>query len=173
MIQFDNGKGSWVNLLPLKLRVTRLGTSGEQVVSPDVGVNASILGVVAKHTDVLGLAELSTLVVEVFCGRKMVDLGPLLSCAELSSGEDDGVEPDVNVSKTRGIDVPIDIMSTRKYSRNVVFAHELIKGHLIGVLPPLLPVSTLKVALIGIRLGDRSISNYPASKHERSPTGKE
>jgi hypothetical protein len=52
--------------LPLELRVGRFGTSREKVVSPDIGINASFLGSVTKHANATGLAELSTLVVEVF-----------------------------------------------------------------------------------------------------------
>jgi hypothetical protein len=52
--------------LPLELRVGRFGTSREKVVSPDIGINASFLGSVTKHTNTTRLAELSTLVVEVF-----------------------------------------------------------------------------------------------------------
>ncbi|KAI6775512.1 hypothetical protein HG530_002270 [Fusarium avenaceum] len=60
--------------LPLELRVGSFGTSREKVVSPDIGIYASFLGSVTKHANTTGLAELSTLVVE------------------LRGREDDGVE---------------------------------------------------------------------------------
>jgi hypothetical protein len=53
------------NLLPFKLRVAGLGPSGKKIKSPDVGADACILGVVSKHTNASGLAELATFVIEV------------------------------------------------------------------------------------------------------------
>lgn len=81
-------------LLPLELGVTRLGTSGEEVVSPDIRVDASIPGVVTENTDALGLAELAALVVEVLGRGQVVNLGPVLLCTQLRAGEDDGMEAD-------------------------------------------------------------------------------
>lgn len=43
--------------------------------------------------------------------------------------------------------------------RNVVLAHELVQGDIIGVLPPLLPIPALQVTLIGVALGNGSIAD--------------
>ena len=43
--------------------------------------------------------------------------------------------------------------------RNVVPAHELVQGDVIGVLPPLLPISAVKVTLVGVALGNGGVAN--------------
>lgn len=43
--------------------------------------------------------------------------------------------------------------------RNVVLAHELVQGDVVGVLPPLLPIPALEVALVGVALGNGSITD--------------
>jgi hypothetical protein len=76
-------------LFPLELGISGLGATGEEVESPDIGVNTGILGIVTENTDSTGLAELAVLVVEVLSGRNLVDLGPVLFRTNLRSREDD------------------------------------------------------------------------------------
>jgi hypothetical protein len=121
------------DLLPLEFRVASLRPSRQEVVSPDIGIDAGVTGIVAKHTDTLGFAELTALIVEVLGCRQMLDLCPLLPCAELGGREDDGMEPIDRCEKTlRGY--------TTSDLRNVVLPHELIERDIVWVLPPFFPV---------------------------------
>lgn len=46
-----------------------------------------------------------------------------------------------------------------EHIRDVVLAHELVQGDIVGVLPPLLPVPALQVTLVRVALCDGSIAN--------------
>lgn len=122
------------NSLPFELGVAGLWPPRQEVVSPDIGVDAGIASVVAKHTDTLGLAELASLVVEVLGCGQVLDLCPVLPRAELRSGEDDGME-----SVVAGVRGGLTDHAT-KYLRNVVLPHELVERDVLRVLPPLFPV---------------------------------
>lgn len=79
--------------LPFEFRITALWPPRQEVVSPDVRVNAGIAGVVTEHTDTFGLAEFSALVIEILGCGQVLDLCPVLPRAELGGGEDDSMEP--------------------------------------------------------------------------------
>ena len=56
-------------LLPLELGVAGLGSSRQEIVPPDVRVDAGVLGGVAKDANALGFTELAAFVVQIFGGR--------------------------------------------------------------------------------------------------------
>ena len=89
--------GSRSNLLPFEFRVAGLGPSRQQVVSPDVGIDAGIAGIVPEHTNTLGLAEFAAFVVEVLGCGQVFDLCPVFPGANLGGRPDDGMEPGVTV----------------------------------------------------------------------------
>lgn len=70
-------------LLPLELGVGDFRATREEVESPDIGVDAGVLGVVTEDTNTARLAELAVLVVEVLSGGNTMDLGPVLVSSEL------------------------------------------------------------------------------------------
>lgn len=78
--------------LPLKFGIAGLRASREQVVSPDIGVDAGIPSVVSEDTNTVRLAELAALIVEVLGGGHVLDLGPVFPGADLRGRENDGVE---------------------------------------------------------------------------------
>lgn len=80
------------NSLPLEFGVAGLWPPRQEVVPPDISVDAGIAGVGAEHADALRFAELSAFVVEVLAGGHGLDLGPVLLGAELGGGENDGME---------------------------------------------------------------------------------
>ena len=102
-------------VIPIEFTVSRLRSVGEKVVTEHIRTHAGLLGRVTKHTDATGLGELAAFVREVFGRRKMVKLGPVVSGANLTSGEDDRMED------------------------NVILAEELVELD-VGVVPPLLPL---------------------------------
>jgi len=101
---------------PFELCITSLRAVLEQVVSPHVCRNASVLGVGSEHTDATRLTELTTLVVQVFCGTQVVVHSPGVPSTDLGSREDNTVE------------------------RHIVLTNELVQLHFLRVAPPELPV---------------------------------
>ena len=85
------------NSLPFEFRIARLWPSRQQVISPDVGVDAGIAGIVPEHTNTLGLAEFAAFVVEVLGCGQVFDLCPVFPGANLGGRPDDGMEPGVTV----------------------------------------------------------------------------
>lgn len=79
-------------LLPLELRIACFWSSGKQVVSPDIWLDSSVLGVVAEHTNSFRLAEFAVLVVEIFCCGQLVNHGPLIASSKLRAREDNSVK---------------------------------------------------------------------------------
>ena len=135
--------------LPFEFGVAGLWASRQEIVPPNIGVDARVPSVGSKDAHALGFAELAALVVEVLGCGQVLDLGPILPGADLGGGEDDSVESRLAIVRSS------TISNTRgKYSRDVIFAHELIEGHIIWVLPPLFPVCTIWFSGIGVGFGD-------------------
>ncbi|KAI3479573.1 hypothetical protein L1887_58385 [Cichorium endivia] len=101
---------------PCELAVGRLGTVGQQVVSPHGRRQTEVARLVAEDTDVSRLGELAALVLEVLGGVDVVEQRVGVLAADEARGEDDGVEA------------------------HVVLAHELVELDVVRVLPPLLPL---------------------------------
>lgn len=100
---------------PFELCVTCFRSVLHEIITPDIGWDASIFCVVAEDTDTTRFTEFTILVVEVLCGREMVEHGPIIARAHLATGEDDGVKGDI------------------------VLSQELIESHVFWVVPPLFP----------------------------------
>ena len=102
--------------IPFELAITCLWSMGKEVVTPDIGGNASFFCIGAKGTDTARLGEFAVLIVKIFGSGDVVRHSPFVACAELRSREDNGVEWDI------------------------IFPHKLIKLHLLGVSPPFPPL---------------------------------
>jgi hypothetical protein len=91
-VDVKQAKWSLYYLLPLEFRVACLWPPRQEVVPPDIGIDAGITSIVTEDANTLRFAELAALVVEVLGCGQVLDLCPVLPCAELGGGEDDGVE---------------------------------------------------------------------------------
>jgi hypothetical protein len=122
-------------IVPEESGVLLLGSVHKQVISPYFYRDASLLGVISKHTSVVTLREFLwftssfiNLIVEVFSRGDTLEHGPWLTSGEESRWEDYSVEG------------------------QVIFTHELVKLDILFVLPPLLPL----IAIVG---GDRDVAD--------------
>lgn len=82
-----------------------------------------------------------------------MQLGPVLPCAELRSGEDNGVELDVVLAHEL-------VLSKVSYEvfEYVCSARVTYQLDIVRVLPPLLPLLALEVVAVGVVLGDGNVA---------------
>lgn len=133
-------------IVPAKVRVLSFGSCRGQIETPNVGSNASVLGIIAEHSDASALAELAVFIVQIFGGHQMRN-----NCVTLVQTEQRRREHD-------------------RMEGNIVLGHELVQVNLdifVFRLPPLSPF--LCVPCRYRNVSNRSIE--PHIKHFRLETG--